>query len=73
MNEEEIRAMVEQIDREGDISDAKKEELVLKMMERYNAPVSEEDVVEEVQVQDGGDWRFRASQAARNISRDLGA
>lgn len=73
MTEDEIRAMVEQIDPDGEISDAKKEELVLRMMEQYGTPAEEETAkvqVEEPEVV-SDDWRGRAAQAARHISRDM--
>jgi hypothetical protein len=73
MNEDEIRAMVEQIDPEGEISDSKKEEMIAMMMERYLAPNREELATvspgEPVGVSD--DWRVNAANAARNISKDL--
>ena len=77
MEEDEIRMMVEQIDPEGDISDSKKEEIVARMMERFRAPAPAEEAhanqVDEVVEEPSDDWRVRASRAARNISRDLGA
>ena len=73
MNEDEIRAMVEQIDPEGDISDAKKEELIAKMMERYLVPNEAElgTLPDEEPVRVSDDWRVNAANAARNISKDL--
>lgn len=74
MSEDEIRQMIEQIDPEGDISDAKKEELVLIMKERFLATDDEPKkplvpTIEPVFAPD--DWRGRAAHIASKISQGL--
>lgn len=72
MIEDEIRAMVEQIDPEGEISDSKKEEMIAILVQRY---LVTDDNIEELYEEDSepvsDNWRVNASNAARNISRRL--
>ena len=77
MNEEQIRAVIEQIDPKGEMKQGLQEELIMALknveipVEKENnlSRITEEDL--KAQIATEPDWRKRASMAARIISLGL--
>lgn len=73
--EDEIREIIEQVDASNEIPDARREELIAALKERFPLPpgiemaVLESNGVEPVFAPD--DWRGRAAYHASRISKDL--